>query len=310
MDQNIRWAWFFRYEIISLKMDEHGMFLIEQITTLSFLTPLKWLFWGPSNTPAIQLHSPFHWCLRISSLPHCTKLICLKLCKSWGQTYFNYKPQLVLDCNSFWSMNQYPDSKFSQKFSINYASCLSLYEKHSLQIHVSGPVELQIAFPTVGQGSHPLFPTLGLTLRIVTPSISGLPNVRGCGVSLEGVPFPTGPRIRVNSTLLGTVPYPPPKWHTFELMIFLFKLVTKQCAWPRNRFLIKRFIHGTFDKSIKVSSDKKHEILLGKWQDPENGMTQYTVPQTNITPWKRMVTNITPWKRMVTNITPENGCLE
>ena len=85
------------------------MFLIEQITTLSILTPLKWLFWGPSNTPAIQVHSPFHWWLRISSLPHCTKLICLKLCKSWGQTFFNYKPQLVLDCNSFWSINQYPD---------------------------------------------------------------------------------------------------------------------------------------------------------------------------------------------------------
>ena len=66
-------------------------------------------------------------------------------------------------------------------------------------------------------------------------------------------------RIWVNSTLLGTVP-----WYTFELMIFLFKLETKQCVWPRNRFLIKRFIHGTFEKSIKVSSDKKHEILLGK----------------------------------------------
>ena len=35
--------------------------LIYVIITLRFLTPQKWLFWGPQNTPAIQVHKPFHW---------------------------------------------------------------------------------------------------------------------------------------------------------------------------------------------------------------------------------------------------------
>ena len=256
MDQNIRWAWFFWYEIISLKMDEHGMFLIEQITTLSILTPLKWLFWGPSNTPAIQVYSPFHWWLRISSLPHCTKLICLKLCKSWGQTFFNYKPQLVLDCNSFWSINQYPD--FLKSFRSITLVALVYTKSIPYRSTFLDQLNFKLPFPLLDRGPT-FFPNAwpnsanSYSVHFRASECTGVWCLFGrCTVSNwaqnPGKLYP-----------LGTVPYSPPKWHTFEVMIFLFKLVTKQCAWPRNRFLIKRFIHGTFDKSIKVSSDKKHE---------------------------------------------------
>ena len=45
MDQNIRWAWFFWYEIISLKMDEHGMFLV----------------WAPRGAPRSRIFSDYTW---------------------------------------------------------------------------------------------------------------------------------------------------------------------------------------------------------------------------------------------------------
>ena len=46
----------------SSTQQKRGILVVtHHVSTLRILTPQEWLFWGPPNTPAIQVHSPFHW---------------------------------------------------------------------------------------------------------------------------------------------------------------------------------------------------------------------------------------------------------